>query len=60
MCAVKAADLPGDQEYKSGLSVESLSPLCYLWKRASDRGSRPALWLLNPGPRQLLKRCVFD
>lgn len=60
MCAVKAADLPGDQEYKSGLSMDSLSPLCYLWKRASDRGSRTALWLLNPAPGQLLKRCVFD
>ena len=60
MCAVKAAALPGDQEHESGLSVDSLSPLCYPWKRASNRAFRTALRLLNPAPRQLLKRCVFD
>lgn len=60
VCAVKAADLPGDQEYESGLSVDSLSPHCYPWKRASDKGFRTAFRLLKPAPRQLLKRCVFD
>lgn len=39
MCTVKAADLPGDQEYESGLSVDSLSPHYYPWKRASTRVS---------------------
>lgn len=59
MCSEGWQPFPGDQEHESGLSVDSLAPLCYPWEEGFQQGFQNCAPAFEPCSQATLeKMCI--